>query len=155
MSWYSYFLLSVPEAFILPLFLFVLFGISIRDKLKPLILFAFIHGGFAFLLSMYFENSYKPFLTFGIFFLLLVILFRFKVLKSLFLTLTAFIALGLFEVLLTLFLINVFPIDLNYAEILSNPWKRILFSYITLQIPLLILTFILLKLRIKIKLPQL
>ncbi|MFA9557653.1 hypothetical protein ACERII_10145 [Evansella sp. AB-rgal1] len=152
MSWYSFILLSVPEAFILALFLFILFRINVRDNTQHLILFAVIYGGFTFLLSVYFDTSYKPFLTFTMFILLMLLLFRFKPVQSLLLGLSAFVTLGLMELFLTLILIHVFPINLNYAEILSDPWTRILFSYITALIPLLLLTMLLHKLRLKIDL---
>ncbi|MDG5789859.1 hypothetical protein QA612_20595 [Evansella sp. AB-P1] len=48
MAWYSYFLLSFPEAFLMITLSFLLVGITVKDKLKPHLLFSMLYGLIAF-----------------------------------------------------------------------------------------------------------
>lgn len=152
MTWYSLFLLSIPEALVLILFPIVLFGLSIRDKIKSLLLFALIHGSFAFTVSVFLDQSLKPFLTIGSFLLLTMIIFRVKLLHALIITLTAYITLTFCEVFISLIFIEIFPY--TFDEILSTPWIRIIYSYFTAQIPILLTILVLIKFKVNIRLPR-
>ncbi|MFN7249365.1 MAG: hypothetical protein ACK4M9_00995 [Anaerobacillus sp.] len=151
MTWFSYFLMNAPESFILLALPFALFGISIRENLKPLIVFALTQGLVAFMLSVYMHTSFKPFLTFLSFCLLVFYIFRFSFLKALVITLSTFVLLVIFEIITTLSIVQF--LNISYDDIFSNPWLRILISLIMVQLPMLLTIFVLLKFKVKIKLP--
>ncbi len=153
MAWFSYFLLSVPEAFLLLAVTFVLFGISIKEKLKSIILFAFLWGGVTFTLSVIVinYNSLKPLITITFFALLVKFLFRFKLVHGFILSVIGFIMLILFEIIFLLPLIQVIP----FEQIAASPWLRILAGVLTIHLPLLLTWFILQKFNLKIKMPLL
>lgn len=151
MAWYSYFLMNVPETFILLALPFVLFGISIRENLKLMIAFSLTQGLVVFMLSVFMHTSFKPFLTFLSFCLLVFYIFRFNFLKALVITLSTFVFIVVFEVITTLSIVQF--LNISYDDIFSNPWLRIIISLIMVQLPMLLTIFVLLKFKLKIKLP--
>lgn len=151
MAWYSYFLMNVPECLILLFVSLAIFGISIKENLKSCILFAFTQGAFIFWANTYVQNSYKPFLTLISFFVILLIVFRYSLLKTLILTLTSYVLLGVFEVVLFLAYVEIF--SASYEELFTIPWKRILASFMFAQLPMLLTLYVLIKFKLKIKLP--
>ena len=151
MAWYSYFLMNVPESLIMLALPFVLFGISIRSNLKSMLIFAFLQGSVAFILSTFLQTSLKPFLTLFLFFFLVFFIFRFQLLKSLVITLTSFIFLVIFEIITTLSVVQF--LNLSYEELFNNSWMRIMASLIMVQIPMILTIILLLKFNLKIKLP--
>ena len=152
LAWYSYFLMNVPESFILIGVSLAVFGISVKDNLKACIIFAFTQGAIIFVANTLIENSYKPFLTFLSFFIMLMVIFRYSLLKTLIITLTSFVFLGLFEVVFSLTYVHIFPV--SYEELLTMPLKRILSSFMFVQVPMLLTLYVLLKFKLKIKLPS-
>lgn len=151
MAWFSYFLLSVPEAFLLLAVSFALFGISIKEHLKNMIIFALLLGGITFILSIFMDNSLKAVLNILAFTLLAVVLFRLKILHGFILSVIGFILLLLFEIVLLIPLTNVIP----FEQIIASPWLRILFGLLTIHIPLLLTLFIIQKFKLTIKIPLL
>lgn len=151
MAWFSYFLLSVPEAFLLLAVSFALFGISIKEHLKNMIIFALLLGGITFILSIFMDNSLKAVLNILAFTLLVVVLFRLKILHGFILSVIGFILLLLFEIVLLIPLTNVIP----FEQIIASPWLRILFGLLTIHIPLLLTLFIIQKFKLTIKIPLL
>ncbi|OIJ12245.1 hypothetical protein BKP37_14290 [Anaerobacillus alkalilacustris] len=153
MAWYSYFLLSVPEAFFLLTLVFALLGVSIKDKLKSMIAFSFLYGAVAFALTIFVQHSSKPLLTFIAFALFAASIFRFKVINGFIISLIAFVLINIFEIAFILLYLQIFSITIE--QILSSTWLRILISYAAVQIPMLLTTLLLLKFNLKIKLPLL
>ncbi|WP_062051886.1 hypothetical protein [Bacillus sp. JCM 19034] len=72
MTWYSYFLMTLPETFVLILVALVLFGLPVKEKIRTILLFAAVQGAFAFSFSIFMQNSLKPFFTFFTFFALVI-----------------------------------------------------------------------------------
>lgn len=153
MAWFSYFLLSVPEVIFMVTVAFALLGIAIKEKLKSILIFAFIYGAFAFSLSMFFEVAFKPFITFTIFSLLLALIFRFKLHHAFLIGLISFVFLSIYEITFVLLYIELFSI--SYEQILTTPWLRIALGILAVHVPLLITTLILLKFNLKFKIPSL
>ncbi|GAE29648.1 hypothetical protein [Halalkalibacter hemicellulosilyticus] len=151
MTWYSYLFMSLPETFVLLVVSFVLFGLPIKEKTKSILLFAVIQGVIVFISSLYMQNSLKPFLTFLSFYLLVWLIFRYHPLISLVITLTSFLFLVVFEVTLTFAFIQFFPI--SYEELFADPWIRIVTSFAMVQIPILLIAWILHKFHWTIRLP--
>ncbi|MCT8139392.1 hypothetical protein H1D32_17785 [Anaerobacillus sp. CMMVII] len=150
MAWFSYFLLSVPEAFLLLTVPFALLGISIKKNLKSMIIFAFVYGGAAFSLSIFLQTSLKPFITITIFSLLVAFFFRFKILHGFIIGLISFVILSIFEMTIILLYIDVFSI--TYEQIFESPWLRIILGIFAVQLPLLLTTLILLKFKVRLPL---
>ncbi|OIJ20806.1 hypothetical protein BKP45_08405 [Anaerobacillus alkalidiazotrophicus] len=153
MAWFSYFLLSVPEAFFMILIAFALVNIAIKENIKSMIIFSFLYGGVAFLLSTYMQTSLKPLITFIIFGLLVAGVFHIKLINGFIISLIAFFFLHTYEIIFILLYVQIFPITIE--QIVSSPWLRILAGYFAVQIPILITTLVLLKFNLKIKLPLL
>ena len=151
MTWYSYFLLNIPEAFSMLVLTFVLLGIPIKEKRKPIILFSFIFGGVAFILNLYMANSLKSLLLCITFFILVVVIFKMKIINSFVVVLCAYVLLVLNELIIIIFIVAIFSMD--YAVILENPWKRILISLFGVTLPMLLLASVLKKLKMKVKVP--
>lgn len=151
MAWYSYFLMNVPESFILLALPFVLFGISIKENLKSMLLFAVVQGASIFIISVVMHNPFKPFITFLSFYLLVFLFFRFHLLKTLVITLTTFVFLTVFEIIISLIVYQI--IDITFEIVFANPLYRILASFVLVQIPMLLTILVILKFNLKIKLP--
>jgi hypothetical protein len=149
MAWFSYFLLSVPEAFFILAVSFALFGISIKQHLKSMIIFALLYGGAAFTLSIFMNNSFKPILNTIVFALLVAALFRIKFHYGFIISIIGIIFLVLFEIILLLPLTQIIPIE----EIVTNPWIRILAGVLTIHIPMLITILIIQRFKLTIKTP--
>ncbi|MFA9456502.1 hypothetical protein ACERJO_06965 [Halalkalibacter sp. AB-rgal2] len=151
MSWYSYLFMSLPETFVLLVVAFVLFGLPIKEKLKSILLFAVIQGAFVFIFSLYMQNSLKPFLSLLSFYLLIWLIFRYHPLISVMITLTSYLFLVIFELTLTFSFIQFYPI--SYEELFADPWIRIAASFTMVQIPILLIAWVLHKLHWTIRLP--
>ncbi|OMP66442.1 hypothetical protein [Domibacillus epiphyticus] len=153
MAWYSYFLLNVPETLAMIGLTFILFGISIKENVKSIVTFSILYGAAAFSLNIGMSNSLKPFILLIIYSLLISIIFRYSFVNGLILSLVSFILLSFCEITFSVLYIHLF--SLNYDDVLSHPWKRILASYCTAIIPMAVLGVVLNKLPIKIKFPLL
>ncbi|OIJ20808.1 hypothetical protein BKP45_08415 [Anaerobacillus alkalidiazotrophicus] len=153
MAWYNLFLLSIPEAFILLTLVFMLLGISIKDKLKSILIFSFLYGGVAFTLTLFINITLKPFLTFIAFALFVAVIFRFKLINGFIISLIAFVLINIFEIAFILLYLQIFSITIE--QILASPLLRTLISYAAVQIPMLLTTLLLLKFNLKIKMPLL
>ena len=151
MAWFSYFLLSVPEAFLLLAVTFTLLSISIKENLKKMILFAFLWGGVAFTFSILMNSSIKPVINFTFFAIILIVLFRFKILTGIIISLISYILLVALEIIILIPLTQVIP----FEQIAASPWLRILAGVFVIHIPLLLIWFILQKFNLKIKIPLL
>ncbi|MFN7249368.1 MAG: hypothetical protein ACK4M9_01010 [Anaerobacillus sp.] len=149
MTWFSYFLLSVPEAFLLLAVSFALFNISVKKNLKSMIIFAIIYGGVSFSLNIFMDTSIKPLISLTVFTLLVIVLFRLKVLYGFIIGIISFILLVLFELLLLLPLSQVIPLE----QIVASPWLRILAGVLTIHLPLLIIILVIKKFKLSIKVP--
>lgn len=152
MAWYSFFLMNIPETFIIIALPFVLFGLSIQKHFKQMLVFAFTQGAVIFLASVFLQNSFKPFITLLSFYFLVVFIFRFSFLKSLIITLTTFVFLVVIETITTLAII--YFIDISYIELFNNPLLRILTSFVMVQLPMLLIILVLNKCKLTIKLPS-
>ncbi|MCT2534711.1 hypothetical protein NC661_04780 [Aquibacillus koreensis] len=153
MAWFSYFLLSVPEAFLLLAVSFALFGISISKEIKSMVIFSFLYGGITFSLSIIMQSSLKPLLTFIIFSLLVAYFFRFKLISGIIIGLISFIFLFTFEILMVPLFMQLF--SLSVEQIISTPWLRIAAGLFTLHLPMLLLLLFFKLSNLKIKLPLL
>lgn len=151
MEWFSFFLLSFPEAFLMVAVSFALLGISIKENLKSMIIFSLLYGGVAFTLSIYMTNSIKPLINLTVFALLVAFLFRLKVLHGFIIGIIAFILLVFFEIILLLPLTQIIP----FEQIAASPMLRILAGVMTIHIPLLITLLIVKKFNLTIKIPLL
>lgn len=152
MAWYSYFLLNVPEAFSQLLLTFVLLGIPIKENRKSIIWFSFIHGVAAFTLNSYMTNSLKPLLLMVIFSILIAIIFKMKIINSFIIGLFAVVIVVLFELI---FVIGSNLLSINIEMLLENPWNRIVVGFCVITLPMLIMAWIIKKLKISIKIPVL
>lgn len=153
MAWYSYFLLNIPEALSMIVLTFVLLGVSIKNNRKSIIWFSFIYGGVAFIFNLYMTNALKPLIMFVIFSILVVLLFKMKIVNGFIIALFAFVLVILFELTFLTFYIKM--VSLNYEVILENPWQRISASICTITLPMLTIAWILKKLKIQVKMPLL
>ncbi|WP_096200341.1 hypothetical protein [Bacillus sp. FJAT-45350] len=151
MEWFSFFLLSFPEAFFMLAVSFALFGISIKKNLKSLLIFSVLYGGVAFTLSIYMMNSVKPLINLTVFALLVVIIFRFKILHGFIIGIIGFILLVFFEIILLLPLTQIIP----FEQIAAGTWSRILAGIITIHIPLLVTLLVIQRFKLVIKIPLL
>jgi len=151
MEWFSFFLLSFPEAFLMVAVSCALLGISIKENLKSMMIFSLLYGGVAFTLSTYMTNSIKPLINLTVFALLVAFLFRLKVLHGFIIGIIAFILLVFFEIILLLPLTQIIP----FEQIAASPILRILAGVMTIHIPLLITLLIVKKFKLTIKIPLL
>lgn len=152
MSWYSYFLLNIPEAFSMILLPLTLLGISIRENKKSIIWFTFIFAAFNFTVNVYMVNSLKPLIILSIFSLHVSIIFKMKLINGFIIGLLTFIFLLVFN--LTGLLINNL-LSINIETILESSWKMIIASMCYSTLPLLTVAFISNKLKIRLKIPLL
>lgn len=153
MTWYSYFLLSVPEVFAMTVLTFSLIGIPIKRNIRNIILFSIIDGGISFTATIFMTNSLKPFITFLAYSLLIAIIFKMKLINGFIIGVITFICLILFELLFVVAYMNIF--SLSYETLLASSWHRIFASTTTTVIPMLLLAFILKKTNFSIKMPLL
>ncbi|WP_280770051.1 hypothetical protein [Salipaludibacillus daqingensis] len=151
MEWFSFFLLSFPEAFLMLAVSFALLGISIKENLKPMIIFSLLYGGVAFTLSFYMMDSIKPLINLTVFALLIVIIFHFKILHGFIIGIIGFILLVFFEIILLLPLTQIIP----FEQIAASPWLRILAGIMTIHIPLLVTLIVIQRFKLVIKIPLL
>lgn len=151
MAWYSLIFMNIPETFVLLALPFALLGVSIRGNLKSMIVFSLTQGMLVFLLSVYLHSSVKPFLSLLSFLFLVFFLFRFRFLKALIITLTGFVFLVLFEVVNSLVIVHL--LNISFDDIFNNSWLRILVSILAVQIPMLLTMLIILRFKLKIRLP--
>lgn len=151
MTWYSYFLMTLPETFALIMIAFVLFGLPIKRKINSILLFSAIQGVFSFTFSILMQNSLKPFLTLLSFFILVIFIFRYHPFVSLVISLTSYFFLVIFEVSFTFLFLQIFSI--SYEALFEMPWIRILMSNMVVQLPILILALFIHKFNWVIRLP--
>ncbi|MFA9556680.1 hypothetical protein ACERII_05185 [Evansella sp. AB-rgal1] len=151
MEWFSFFLLSFPEAFLMLAVSFALFGISIKENVKSMVIFSLLYGGVAFTLSIFMMNSVKPIINLTVFVLLVVMIFRFKILHGFIIGIIGFILLVFFEIMLLLPLKQIIP----FEQIAANPWLRVLAGIMTIHIPLLVTLLVLQRFKLVIKIPLL
>ncbi|OLN21546.1 hypothetical protein BTO30_14235 [Domibacillus antri] len=151
MAWYSYFLLNVPEAITLIGFVFALFGISMKDHIKSILIFSLLYGAAAFTLSIWMNNSLKPVLMLILFSVLAAILFRMTFTHGFILALISFVCLTVLELVFTLLYLQIF--SLQYNEILNSPWTRIAIGYGAVILPMSMISYVLYKRRVKINIP--
>ncbi|ADU31979.1 hypothetical protein [Evansella cellulosilytica] len=151
MSWYSYFLLNVPETLLMLVITLLLLGFSIKEHAKPILLVAFLQGAVAFALSIYMQNPLKPFVTIITFTVLVAFLFKRTMLQGFTIALIAFFILSFYEI--TFSLINMYVFDADYTAIQADPWKRVTTGFITIQLPMLVTVLLLLKFKLKINIP--
>ncbi|MDG5788507.1 hypothetical protein QA612_13545 [Evansella sp. AB-P1] len=151
MEWFSFFLLSFPEAFLMLAVSFAILGISIKENLKSMIIFSLLYGGVAFILSIYMMNSVKPIINLTVFVLLLVIIFHFKILHGFIIGIIGFILLIFFEIILLLPFTQLVP----FEQIAASPWLRIFAGITTIHIPLLVTLLVIQRFKLVIKIPLL
>ncbi len=151
MEWFSFFLLSFPEAFLMLAVSFALLGVSIKKNLKSMIIFSLLYGGVTFTLSMFMMNSVKPIINLTLFALLVVVIFKFKILHGFIFAIIGFILLVFFEIILLLPLTQVIP----FEQITANPWLRIFAGIMTIHLPLLVTLLVIQRFKLIIKIPLL
>ena len=151
MAWYSYFLLSFPEAFFMIVAVLTLFSISIKKNFKSILLFALIYGGITFSLSMFMQNSLKPLVGITAFALLAIFIFHLKVSQGFILSIVAVIFLVIFEIVFLITFTQIFSV--SFDQIASSPWLRIGAGVFSLQMPFLILILIINKFNLRLRLP--
>ncbi|MCD8501334.1 MAG: hypothetical protein LRY71_06150 [Bacillaceae bacterium] len=136
MAWYSYFFLNLPEAFFMLATAFAVLGIAWKSNKNSMFLFSILYGGIAFSVSIFIQNSFKPLLTLISFFLLVIILFRFSIIKSFIICIIAFLSVSIFEIILFLPIIQLS--SFTFEQIQESPLLRILAGIFTIQAPLLL-----------------
>ncbi|MDT8860752.1 hypothetical protein N0O92_10945 [Alkalihalobacillus sp. MEB130] len=151
MEWFSFFLLSFPEAFLMLAVSFALLGVSIKGNIKSMIIFSLVYGGVAFTLSIFMMNSIKPLINLTVFALLVVIIFKFKILNGFIIGIIGFLLLVFFEIILLLPLTQIIP----FEQIAASPWLRILAGIMTIHLPLLVTLLVIQKFKLVIKVPLL
>lgn len=140
MEWYSYFLISLPEAFTMIVFAFVLLGIPLQNKSKQIFLFSVFDSILTFSGELWIPFSYKVYILVLAYFLLVMLIFRFRWTHSIVVTIISFVSLTIFQVLLVVVLSQV--LSLEVPTILAHPGQRIL-AFLATTVPMLLTAWIL------------